>query len=417
MGRGAIDGRPAGVRHVVLICFVIAMVDGYDTVMPSFTAPLIARAFAADAHAIGAFFSIGYGGAFLGSLVAGQLTDRFGRRPVMALFLTVMGLATVSGAMASSLAVLLVIRFVAGLGLGGALPSLFALTAEHSAVRRPAAKVVLMYVGYPVGAVVGGFITSFLLRFGWQAIFVGGGVVGLLMVPLALTVPESLRMPAGGRRAGGVLPRALAQFADGRLGSALLLWLGLFCMLLVTYLLMSWTPTIAVQAGLPLRTAALSAVVLSLGGVLGALALGPLVERHGPFAPAALMIGVGAAALAALGHCFGSAPLLMAALLVVGVTALGGQLVIPAMGVELFPSRVRGTGSGWLMAIGRLGSIVGPVLGGALLADRVPLGRLFLLIGAAAAVAAIAFAVAGRLCPANLGHDCLAPLPRQAGSR
>jgi AAHS family 4-hydroxybenzoate transporter-like MFS transporter len=391
-------------KWVVPICFVIAMIDGYDTIMPSFTAPLIAKSYSLGMHDIGNLFAIGYVGAMVGTIVAGQLSDRVGRRPVMALFLTICAAATLACAAAPAFGWLLVLRFITGLGLGGALPSLFSLTAEHSPPARRSAMVVTMYVGYPVGAVVGGLITSFLLPFGWESIFIGGGVAALLMVPLALMVPETLRVrpavaTARPSNATTALSRVGAQFAQGRLGAALMLWVGLFCMLLMTYLLVSWTPTMAVKSGLPLKIAALSGVVLSLGGVIGALAIGPTVNRRGPFVPAAIMIGVAAVMIVILGQSFGSVPLLMIVLFLVGFTGMGGQLICPAMGVALFPADVRGTGTGWLMAVGRLGSIVGPILGGALLAANLSLGRLFSIVALAAAIAAIAFALAGRIRP------------------
>ncbi len=151
-----------------------------------------------------------------------------------------------------------------------------------------------------------------------------------------------------------------------------------------------------------MQTAALSGVVLNLGGVAGALVLGPIVNRRGPFAPAAIMIGLCTALIVLLGHSFGSVPWLMAVLLLVGFTGLGGQLLCPAMTVDLFPVHVRGTGGGWVFGIGRLGSIVGPIVGGAMLAANLSLERLFAIVAVAAAVGAIAFAGAGRIRPRSI---------------
>lgn len=405
----SIPGQPRAntARRVLLLCFIIAMIEGYDLVIPSLTAPLISKAFGIGMREVGEFFSLGYVGIFAGSLVAGQLADFVGRRPIMTAFLAVTAAATLGCAIAPTFTVLLLVRFVAGLGLGGSLPSLFILTAEHSPESGQNARVVLMYVGYPLGAVVGGFITSSLLRsgFGWQGIFVGGGIAALLMVPLALMIPESMppALKAVAADAGffSALSRAKVQFAQGRLRAALLMWLGFFCMMMMTYLLVSWTPTMAAKSGLPLSTAALSNVVLSFGGILGALALGPIVSRKGPFAPAATIVGIAALLITLLGYSFGSVPLLMSLLFLVGFTGLGGQLLIPAMGIELFPADVRGTGSGWMMAVGRLGSIAGALLGGALLAARFDVGQLYVVVALSAATAAVSFALAGRVRPSR----------------
>jgi AAHS family 4-hydroxybenzoate transporter-like MFS transporter len=389
---------------VVLLTFIIVMIDGYDTIMPSFIAPLVAKDFALTIQGITRLFFFGYLGAVVGAVGAGQFADRIGRRSVLVLSLVVSAVGTLLCAFAPSFATLLDCRFVAGLGLGGAIPSLISLTAEHAPADRRHARVTLMYIGYPVGAVVGGFVTSLLLGIGWPVIFVGSGIVTLAMVPLAFAIPETLASTHGAATGSAAGPRSLPQrlaapFGDGRFGAAAMLCLGLFCMLLMTYLLV-WAPTMAVRSGLPPKVAALTGVVLNLGGVVGALALRPVVNRRGPFAPVAIMVGVGAIAILLLGQSFGSVPLLMAALFCVGVTALGGQLVCPAMTVALFPVPVRGAGAGWALAMGRVGSIVGPIVGGVLLAAGLSLGWLFAFVAIAAAIAAIAFAVADRIRPA-----------------
>jgi AAHS family 4-hydroxybenzoate transporter-like MFS transporter len=180
---------------------------------------------------------------------------------------------------------------------------------------------------------------------------------------------------------------------------AILLWIGLFCMFVVTYLLVSWTPTMAVRAGLDPATAARSGVTLSIGGVLGALAIGPLVNRYGPFVPVAIMVVVSAGMIVLLGHSFDTLPMLMIVLFFVGLTALGGQLNCPAMSIEIFPMRVRGAGAGWTLAIGRIGSIVGPLVGGYLLAKHLDRGTMFVIVAIPTLVAGAAFALAGYLRP------------------
>jgi AAHS family 4-hydroxybenzoate transporter-like MFS transporter len=406
--RGVAVGAASKVRPrvVAFICFIIVMIDGYDTVMPSFTAPLVAKTFSLGMRDIGNLFAIGYVGTILGALVAGQLSDHVGRRSVMAAALTISGIATLAGAAAPTFGVLLALRFVAGVGLGGAIPPLLSLTAEHAPAEHRNSAVVTMYIGYPLGAVAGGLITSFFLEFGWEGIFIGGGVAALVMALLALAVPETLRASAAVAAAGPgssstALSRIGAQFGEGRLGAALMMWIGVFSMLLMTYLLVSWIPTMAARSGLPLQSAALSGVVLNLGGVVGAVVLGPIVDRRGPFAPAAVMIGVCTVLIVLLGHSFGSVPLLTTVLFLVGFTGLGGQLICPAMTVDLFPVHVRGTGTGWVFGVGRLGSIVGPIIGGAMLAANLAPDRLFDIVAVSAAVAAISFAIAGRIRPGS----------------
>ena len=390
-------------RRVVFLCLFIAMIDGYDTIMPSFVAPLVAREFDLQIHAIGRLFAIGYFGAIAGALLAGELADYIGRKYVLLVALTFTSAATLACAGATSFHMLLALRFLAGLGLGGAMPCLTALTGEHAPVERRPAMVTLMFIGYPLGAVVGGMITSYFLQYGWQAVFLGGGIAALLTLPLTFFIPETLISGRTGMPAASQEPRKTirigGQFAEGRLGAAMMVWIGQFCMLLVVFLMLSWTPTLAVRSGISPQTAALSGVLFNLGGAAGALALRAIVNRRGPFMPAAVVVAASAVLIVLLGRSFGSVPLLMSVLALVGFTALGGELTCPAMVVELFPAHVRGAGAGWALATGRIGSIVGPLIGSALLAANYTLERLFAVLAVPAAVAAVAFAVADRIRP------------------
>jgi MFS transporter, AAHS family, 4-hydroxybenzoate transporter len=386
---------------IVFLCFVIVMIDGYDTIMVSFIAPLLQHAYALSLHDLARLFAMGYVGTIIGALIAGWFADRVGRRSVLLICLSVAGSATLLCAAVTSFEMLPPLRLLAGLGLGGAMPCLTALTAEHAPVERRSAVVMAMYMGYPVGAVVGGLITSFFLTQGWRDIFTGGGIAMLATILAAVFIPETLRSLPAGRVDSPRLRTKWAQmgeqFAEGRLGPALMVWIGQFCMLLLLFLLTSWTPTMAVRSGLTLQTAAVCGVILNLGGVVGALALRGAVNRHGPFVPAAVMVGMGALMIVLLGQTMGSTPLLMIVLLLVGITALGGQLICPAMIVELFPVHVRGAGAGCAFAAGRVGSIIGPLLGGMLLSANLKLGWLYAIVALPAAIAAVVFALANRM--------------------
>jgi MFS transporter, AAHS family, 4-hydroxybenzoate transporter len=398
----------SGVRYtqalrVALIGFVIVMVDGYDSMMISFLAPLLARDLALGPTDLGRIFAVGYVGAIVGAIVVGSLADRFGRKPMLIVALGLASVATILCADATSLEMLTGLRFVAGLGLGGALPALISLTAEHAPPGRRHGRITLMYIGYPVGAVAGGAVTAGLLRYGAAAIFLGAGVTSLTALVLAWLLPESLRAdghsPAPLEGRGTLWSSFGQQFAERRLWPGLLLWIGLFAMLLVTYFLVSWTPTILVQSGFSPGKAALGGVLLNLGGVLGALIMAPLINRFGPYLPAAIAVGCGALVVAQLGQEFHSIAAVMLTLFVAGGCIIGGQLNFPAMTVALYPPRVRAAGTGWTMGVGRLGSIVGPLVGAALVAADMGAGRLFVLAAIPPAVAAGALFIAARLQP------------------
>jgi AAHS family 4-hydroxybenzoate transporter-like MFS transporter len=178
----------------------------------------------------------------------------------------------------------------------------------------------------------------------------------------------------------------LELFTAGRFWPTLITSGGIFCLLLLAYLLNSWTPTIAVKAGLAPATAALCGVFLNLGGVVGALLSIPASRRFGVFKVAAVMVGIGSPVIALIGHLF-----------VAGLLVIGGQQNAPAMSVLLYPQRMRATGAGWQFGVGRLGSIFGPVIGGYLLAAQNPVHSLFLLMAAPAIVAAVCYAVVDQL--------------------
>lgn len=385
-------------RRVALMSFFIIMVDGYDTLMISFIAPLLAKEWALAPTAIGRIFAVGYLGAIVGAVGMGPLADRFGRRTLLTIALLVAAIATMLCGTASSLHALLPLRFVSGIGLGGALPAVMALTAEHAQPARRNGTVTLMYIGYPMGAVVGGAVTAALLHLGWSAIFFGTGIACFLAAGLAALLPESLgaraRRPKDGRTPIAIFTE---QFADGRLLPALALWLGLFCMLLLTYFLLSWTPSIIVDRGGTPRLAALGAVVLNLGGITGALLCAPVINRFGPYFPMAILVAAGAGLVALLGANFGGVAPMMVVLFAVGICIMGGQLNFPAATVELFPPHVRGAGAGWTIGAGRVGSIVGPLLGGVLIAAGLEARTLFLVAALPALVAAVALFIAGML--------------------
>jgi MFS transporter, AAHS family, 4-hydroxybenzoate transporter len=388
--------------RALIIGFVIVMVDGYDSMMISFLAPLLAKDLALSPTDMGQIFGLGYVGAIVGAITVGSLADRIGRKPMLIASLALASVATLGCANATTLSVLLILRFLAGVALGGALPALISLTAEHAEPERRHGTITLMYIGYPVGAVVGGAVTAALLRYGSSAIFIGAAMASLTALVMALWLPESLRkdwrIPMSASKDGRrLLSSVREQFADHRLWPGLMLWIGLFSMLVVTYFLVSWAPTILVKSGISPGKAALSSVLLNLGGVVGALVMAPVINRFGPYVPAAVAVGCGAVVIALLGQDFRSVSLMMFALFIAGGCVIGGQLNFPAMTVALYPPHVRGAGTGWTMGVGRIGSIVGPMVGGALVAANLSMGRLFVIAAVPPIIAAGALVIAAWL--------------------
>ena len=400
---GTIPGGPPhrdiSVR-VTVICFLIVMIDGYDSLMAGFIAPLIAKGWGLHPQDIGKLFAVCYVGAILGAVAMGPLADRVGRRPMMIAALALATVATALCAMAQSFDQLMLYRFIAGIALGGALPAVSSLTAEHARPEKRSGTVTLMYIGYPTGAVVGGAVTAGLLHYGWPTIFMATAIACAFALGIAFLLPETYR-PRGTHVRQPVLQRLTStfteQFADGRLWPGLTLWLALFCLMLLVYFLVNWSPSILVASGATPGVAALAGVALNLGGIVGALGLAPALNRFGPFRPVAILVGIGTIAVAALGLNLHSTPATMTLLFLAGVAVMGGQLNFPAMTVDLYPQHVRGAGGGWTIGVGRIGSIVGPLLGGILIGAGLGSGALFLFAAVPALVACGALIAAARL--------------------
>ena len=392
------------------LCFAVAMVDGFDTLVVSFIAPAFAAEWQLSGAEVGQVFGLGLVGAALGGVVAGRLADRMGRRNVLVGSVLLFAVLTLCCAAAPSAGVLMILRFLAGLGLGGAIPTITALTAETLPAERRMAAVTRMFLGFPLGAVVGGALCAVMVpALGWRSAFLLGGSLGLLLVPFLIRhVAETL--PTGEARA--TRGSALEVFRDGRNVPALLLFSAAFLILLVSYFLINWTPSILVGAGLAESYAILGGVLLNLGGIVGALALTTVLDR-GPYARAGLALLAGAVLICGLGASLTTMAVAVPLVFLTGMAIIGGQLALPALAATLFPKPVRAMGVGLTMGIGRIGSIVGPSVGGVLVDARLGSITLFFIIAVPAAAAGAALLVCAwrnRVVAAReLGTPAIAP--------
>jgi AAHS family 4-hydroxybenzoate transporter-like MFS transporter len=394
-----INGTPGAIASrrpfiVAGVGFLVAMVDGYDTLMLAFIAPLISKEWALHPQTVGAIFASSYAGAALGATAIGIAADRFGRKTMLLASLALVGVFTILCARSANPAQLMVLRAVAGLGLGGALSTSIALIAESTPVHRRRATVTRMFLGFPVGAMVGGAATAAVMSFlGWRGVFVGGGVCALLLIPLvAFGVTES---ESGAPAAARVHSRRpLAELVSGgRAWSTVLFCVSVFLMLLTSYFLVSWIPTVLTLNGMSPGRAAMAAVVINCGGIVGTLILSFIIGRRSPLAPVVVCLCSGAILIALLGHGVvwpGNTKFLL--VFAVGLAVIGAQGCIPALGVHLYPASVYATSGGLSVACGRLGSIIGPLVGGYLVSARLGWGRLFLLAAVPAMLAAVAMA-------------------------
>jgi AAHS family 4-hydroxybenzoate transporter-like MFS transporter len=382
------------------VSFALVMIDGYDLFIVSFVAPLIAKDLHLSFASFGTVFAAGLAGSMVGGLLLGHVADRAGRRPTVLVSLATAGVATLLCSQTSSLGTFAVFRFLTGLALGGLLAAIVPLVAEHFPPQQRSAAVTTMFIGYPLGAVFGGAITALFIAHGWRVLFLGAGSVTLLLLPIALFLRETLYFSDAPLHDS---PRQfwrgsfIVLFTEGRFWTTIIASFAIFCLLLVAYLLNSWTPLIAARSGFSPQTAAWCGVLLNLGGVIGALISTLLVARYGVFRVVALMVASGALALASLGYLFGSVGALYSGLAVIGLLVIGGQMNAPAISAQLYPQHMRSTGVGWQFAAGRMGSILGPLIGGRLLSTNVPVSLLFILIAIPTLLSAGAYTLVGLL--------------------
>jgi AAHS family 4-hydroxybenzoate transporter-like MFS transporter len=297
-------------KLVILLCFLVVAIDGFDTAAVGFIAPALRREWSVAPAQLSPLFGAGLFGLMVGAFVFGPLSDKIGRKLVLVLTTLFFGLATLASAFSTSIETLIALRFVTGLGLGGAMPAAITLTSEFCPERKRSSLVTLMFCGFTIGSTIAGLAASHIVAaHGWQGLLVLGGVLPIALVPaLWFLLPESVRylvlkgehpeqVAAALRR---VAPEAdlsgatftgvrkpqgspVAQLFRGGLATGtLLVWLTFFMSLLVFYLLSSWLPTLITTAGFSLAHASLMAATLATGGTVGAIMIGRLMFRIDP---------------------------------------------------------------------------------------------------------------------------------------
>ncbi|MDA5194443.1 MFS transporter [Govanella unica] len=385
-------------KLVVILCATIALLDGFDTQAIGFVAPVIAQEWAMPLAAFGPIFAVGLLGGLVGAVLFGLVADRYGRRITLLLTVALFALGSLVTPLATTGWELGFYRLVTGLGLGGAMPSIIALTSEYSPARMRTTLIVAMFCGFPLGAVVGAILSAPLIaHFGWESVFLLGGIVPILLLPiLVLRMPESLGWLTARQNINAVnvilsrmgkppvtiaaLARAdeqnlegqgktsiYALFTEGRLIGSLLIAGVFFVSLLLVFLMVSWIPAIAVESGLSVQKGVLAAAVLNITGIIGSLLIGAVSDRLGVYriVGGAYLLGGAAVVLLALGAQPSSTIFLFCA--VAGFFCIGAQMCVISIASQFYPVDIRATGVGWSMGMGRFGAIVGPLIGAALI--------------------------------------------------
>lgn len=352
----------------IALCFLVALMEGLDLQAAGIAAQGMAAAFGLDKMQMGWVFSAGILGLLPGAFVGGWLADRIGRKRVLMASVALFGLFSLVTAMAWDFHSLVVARCLTGVGLGAALPNLIALTSEAAGPRLRGTAVSMMYCGVPLGAALAAVIGILGFAGNWKVVFYVGGLVPLLIVPLlGRYLPESAAFQAGRDQSIEREKVWTGLFRNGAGPATLLLWLSYFFTLMVVYILINWLPSLLVEQGFDGRQASWVMLALQMGAAVGTLVLGALMDRLPTWAMAALIyLGI-LASLAALGMTSTFSGMLMAGF-VAGLFATGGQGVLYALTPLFYRTRMRATGVGSAVAVGRLGAMSGPLVAGHMLA-------------------------------------------------
>ncbi|MCO5400487.1 3-(3-hydroxy-phenyl)propionate transporter MhpT [Ralstonia soli] len=365
------DTAMPGVAMTLGLCFIVALLEGLDLQSIGVAAPRMAREFGLSVAQMGLAFSAGTFGLLPGAMLGGRLADRIGRKRVLILATALFGVFSVATAHVWDFNSLLMIRVATGLGLGAAMPNLIALCAEAVPTRLRNTAVSIMYCGIPFGGAIAAVVGMLSAGdTGWRHIFYVGGFGPLLIVPLLLTLQESRRFDSAAQRDGRAIqppPVSWALFKERRLVATLLLWISYFFTLIVLYFLLNWLPSLMAAQGLSRPQVGMVQILFNIGGGAGALGIGMLMDAARPrWVVSGMYVGI-IAALSLLAGAGGVASMSAGAFMA-GLFVIGAQSVLYALAAAYYPTAVRGTGVGAAVAVGRLGSIAGPMLAGQLLA-------------------------------------------------
>ncbi|SEN34468.1 MFS transporter, AAHS family, 4-hydroxybenzoate transporter [Pseudomonas sp. ok272] len=419
-----IDQSPVSALQirVLLLCFLVVVLDGFDTAAIGYIAPELIRDWGIERSQLAPAFAAGLFGMLLGNTAMGPFADRYGRKSALLVSLSIVAIGTLACAFATSIETLTLLRLFTGIGLGGVLPNAITLSSEYSPARRRLLLVTLSYSGFTLGLALGGWVAGLLLPvLGWKGLMMLGGIAPLLLIPVLMQVlPEStcfmVNSPTHAQRLRSVLTTisgrqdwqgvtlindtaasvqrspAVTLFTEGRALRTLMLWLTFFCCLCVFYLLTSWLPTILRDSGYSVADTSLIAAMVPFGGVIGGILMALLMDRVGAdkVMPALCLAACAALALTGIQLGNGSMAMSMVMVFLVGFTLTGALVNLSILAATYYPAQARATGVAWALGAGRVGSIIGSMLGAWLFAAAGGLQWLFFWIALPVLLASLA---------------------------
>ena len=390
----------------ILVCFIMNILDGMDVLVISYCAPAIAQSWNISPEALGVVFSAGLAGMTLGALLLAPFADHIGRKNMILLSALLMGISIYMTAYSETVWMLIVLRFLSGIGIGSMLASTAALIAEYTPDRTRDFWVSLVIAGYPVGAVLSGLVAAEVVPgSGWQQMFKIAGMASFVTLPLIwFFLSESVdfylkKQPVNalgkanrilqkmGQPALAQLPSVPSKKAGIPVGellrpayrlSTFQLWLALFFAFGSLYFLTSWIPKLATNAGLSMSLAIYAGTVFNGGAFIGIVTQGYFSTRFGLKKTIGVFFILTAALMAFFKFFIGS-DILLFVFGLLGFGIQGGFVGLYAVAARLYPTEFRTTGVGWAIGAGRLGGVIGPALGGILIGMGLSMATNFLI--------------------------------------
>lgn len=382
---------------IVGLCFAINMADGVDVTILSFIAPRLQAEWAIGPDTMGTLFSAGLVGMAIGGMFIAPLADRLGRRAVILAALVLMSIGMFASSFAPSVPVLFAMRIVVGSGIGTVLAAMAALAAESAPADRRNMAVGIVQAGYPFAAVFTGLIVAQLLPvFGWQSMLLGAAMLTVVLFPAAWVVlPQDRPLDSGVARAEAGKVGQL--FSVGLRGRTIALWSAVFFGLMVLYFIVSWIPKLSIAAGLSETNGIYAGALYNAGAFVGTMSMSVLALRVplGRLVPTMLVLA--GVAMVVFGSVTMPVWATLATAFAIGVLLQGGYNGVWPIAAGAYPERLRATGIGWAIGIGRGGAVIGPLLGGYLMAASAPLPLLFAAYCVPLALCALAAFLVERL--------------------
>jgi benzoate transport len=406
--KALIDKNPmTGLQYsTIFICFLMNLLDGMDVSVISYTAPAIAKAWDISPQALGTVFSAGLFGMTVGALFLAPFADKIGRKSIILISGIIMGVCIYLTSYAASITELLIYRFVSGLGIGSMLASTASLASEYTPNNTRDFWVSFVISGYPIGAVIAGLVAAKVIPTeGWQQLFRIAGIASMFSVPLILfflsesidfylrTQPQNAleklnkilaKMNIQSLESLPIIDKIKSKLPVGQLlktdfkKPTLQLWAALFMAFAALFFLTSWIPKLTKDAGLSEKLAIYSLTVFNIGAFFGIITQGYFSSKYGLKKTLGLILALTGVLMASFGLFVGSDVILLV-LALLGFGIQGGFVGLYALSARLYPTEFRTTGVGWAMGAGRLGGIVGPLIGGLLIGAGLGIATNFLI--------------------------------------